>query len=166
MNTASQSPWFPVPGLSHQLQYCWGSSLLSHVSHQGFTPFHRQVIFHCTFSLYLFLHQLIHVRTVSISWLLMSSALMNICLQILGGVDKITNLLDIFYPESFALNLLFELPVTIARWPFSSFTHIVNSWHNKTHAQYQNNNKVWEGGDVCLPVAGSCWCMAETITIL
>ena len=38
---------------------------------------------------------------------------MNICLQILGGVDGMTNLLDIFYPEIFALNLFFELPVII-----------------------------------------------------
>ena len=45
----------------------------------------------------------------------MSSVLTNICVQILGGVDGITNLLDVFYPEIFALNLYFELPVVIVR---------------------------------------------------
>ena len=29
-----------------------------------------------------------------------------------------------------------------------------------------DGRKVWEGGDTCIPVVDSCWCMAETNTIL
>ena len=49
---------------------------------------------------------------VSTFSLLMSSVLTNICVQILGGVDGITNLLDVFYPEIFALNLFYFNPLS------------------------------------------------------
>ena len=29
-----------------------------------------------------------------------------------------------------------------------------------------DGREVQEGGDICIPVADSCWCMAETNTIL
>ena len=49
-------------------------------------------------------------------------------------------------------------------------------WHRELNLVFGDNLEEWdgegdgmgiqEGEDICIPVADSCWCMAETNTIL
>ena len=53
-------------------------------------------------------------------------------------------------------NLLYD-----ARNPKSVICDNLGGWDGEG-----GGKEVQEGGDICIPMAYSCWCMAETITIL